>query len=81
MMTVGPQNICSSIDLDIVHNYVTVLNIPFVCDLDDDASMPESLPSDTDAETEQLVDTTELADEPVAEFNIHVDELLRCISR
>ena len=54
-----------------MHNHVTVLNIliPFVCDLDDVASMPESLPSDTDAETEQLVDTTELADEPVAEPN------------
>ena len=27
-------------------------------------SIPESLPSDADAETEQLVDTTELADDP-----------------
>ena len=32
--------------------------------MDDEASIPESLPSD--AETEQLVDTTELADEPGA---------------
>ena len=32
-------------------------------------SIPESLPSDTDAETEQLVDTTELADEPRVAFD------------
>ena len=44
--------------------------MPCDVDLDEEASMPESLPSDT--ETEQLVETTELADEPLAKFNIHV---------
>ena len=49
--------------------------LPCDCDLDEEASMPESLPSDT--ETEQLVDTTELADEPLAKFNIHVWDHMR----
>ena len=47
----------------------SIQKVPCVCDLDDEASIPESLPSEADTETEQLVDTTELADEPGAEFN------------